>query len=237
MQYKEIRARSLLHGWSAVTSCPLWVCVPSCSPPPPSCWPWVCKFSVRPVLWQSCFLQRMCMVRNHWCEPQLKIPKLCSGGSSLAEMASLGMGWANGLGALTSVCRMVLEPASDRSSLTTKTQAMLPREWVGILLNQTHQKSVARIPPPRCWLVWLHSCMWALGVCHYIFWKFCLHSFHLNQAGAAQPLAAVGIRGWHGGVSGLPRDTGTPHLGQFSSWDENWVQFPENNFSYFNMKW
>lgn len=60
--------------------------------PHPSCLPWVCKFSIKPVLWQPCFLQRMCAVRNHWCQPQLKIPELCSGGSSLAEVVSLGMG-------------------------------------------------------------------------------------------------------------------------------------------------
>lgn len=98
----------------------------------------------QPVLWQSCFLQRMCVVRNHWCEPQLKIPKLCSGGI-FAKVASLGMGWANGLGALTPVCGMELEPASDRSSLTIKAQAMLPREWEG------NDPAASRHTPKNLW--------------------------------------------------------------------------------------
>lgn len=67
----------------------------------------------------------MCTVRNHWCEPQLKTPELCSGGSSLAEVVSLGMGVGKWAGALTPVCgmRLVLEPAGDINAL-----AMLPRE-------------------------------------------------------------------------------------------------------------
>lgn len=151
----------------------------------------------------------MCVARNHWCEPQLKIPELCSGGSGLAEVVSLGMGVGKWAGS-----------------------------WKLSHCIQTHpQKPVVRIPRTRCWLVCPHFCMWVLAVCHYIFWKFCLHGFHLKPSRCGSASGSC----WDEGIAWRcfrtsQRHTHTPHLGQFSSWDENWVQFPENNFSYFNMK-
>lgn len=184
MQCKEITPRRLLCGRSVVTSCP------------PALLPSVWKLSVRPVLWQPCFLQRMSVVRNYWRELQLKTPKLCSGGSSLAEVVSLGSGVGEWPVALPSVCRtrLVLKPAGGRASLATTVLAMLT--GVGNCpAAPSHPKNLQSGFAPKCWLVCLRFCMRVLAVCQYIVWKFCLQSFHLNhRAGAAQPPAAVGMR-------------------------------------------
>lgn len=113
------------------------LCVPSCSSPPHSCLPWLCRFCIRPVLWQSCFLQRMCTVRNHWCEPQLKTPELCSGGCSLAKVVSLGMGVGKWAGSFDT---SLWDEAGVRTCWwhlwwgtliynNINALAMLPREW------------------------------------------------------------------------------------------------------------
>lgn len=142
------------------------LCVPSCSSPPHSCLPWLCRFSIRPVLWQSCFLQRMCVVRNHWCKPQLKTPELCSGGSSLAEVVSLGMGVGKWAGSFDT---SLLDEAAVRTCWWHQGPGHASQGMRGKVscCIQTHpQKSTVRIPHLGCWLACLRFWVQMLAVCH-----------------------------------------------------------------------
>lgn len=208
-------------------------------PSPPACSPSVWKFSIRPVLWQSCFLQRMSVVRNYWREQQLKAPGLCSGGSSLAEVVFLGMGVGKWPVALASVCgtRLALKAAGGP-----------PWSWLcfpgngreTVLLYPATPKTCSQDSPPQTLVGLSVPLCVSLGCSSVHFLEF------LSPRDSTLPrrvqLSLQQLLGWGSSCcmepfSGLLGDTCAPHLGQLSSWDENWVQFPENNFSYFNMRW
>lgn len=144
MPYIEIAPRSLLCDQSVIMSCPLTRL--------PSVW----KFSIRPVLWQSCFLQRMSVVRNYWHELRVKTLKLCSGGSSLAEVLSLGTGIGERPVALTWVCRtrLVVKLAGGRASLATMALAMLTSKG-NCPAAPSHPVNLQSGFPHRCWLILL----------------------------------------------------------------------------------
>lgn len=190
--------RSLLRGWSAVASCPLSVLCPVMfpTPTPAACHEFASSvsglFCDNLVFFKGCAWWELTDANHKW-----KSPSSALEASALLRWCLWEWG-ANGLVALAPVCRMrlALEPASDMSGITTMAQAMLPREWEG------NDPAASRHTPKICgqdstpqMLVLVWPCFWiqVLAVCHYIFLKFCLHSFYLNQAGAPQPLAAGGF--------------------------------------------
>lgn len=125
---------------------------------------------------------------------------------------------------LTLLCRpgLMLKPArpGHHSPSTGSNEGDLPAP--------THPKTYIQDSPVKCWsLCKSHSCLSVR------FLEVLSLELPLNQAGAVGWKSSYCIEQF----SGLLRDRCAPHLGSLSSWDENWVEFPENNFSYFNMKW
>lgn len=186
------------------------------------------------LFFKGCLWWEITDVNRNW-----KPPSFALGAAASLEVVSLGTGLGERLVALTPVCRTRLawKPAGGRASLATLALVVLTGERNSPATPKTHSQDSS--PQMLVGLsVLLRASLSCLSVCFVE-----VLSSRASTSTRQVQLSLQQLLGWGSSrcmevFSGLLRGTCVLlTLGSSAVEMKTWVQFPENNFSYFNMKW